>query len=306
MMSQPIANTPGTTAPRRLASESPVELVDRQSPVASPFGSFERDYFLGDARSRDIADPIAVDYLLGRLSERRYAILSLDVFDTLMLRNEKCERRRFWEIAERWRQKLPAGSRGIEVSDLYRARLRAAEISYSCGPIVAATQEGRLDSLIGVALSLLKLPNGLVSSFMTIELEYEAENLAPNPLILSVLGEYARQEGRVMLLSDMYLAGAQIYSIICQFGLKDIAPYVYSSADITLNKRSGTIFAPAAQNLGVRGSDILHIGDNFQSDFAMPRLSGWAAQHLPIPLCEERLREGDERDFSARVAGADS
>lgn len=243
--------------------------------------------------------------MLGRLGERSYRFLSVDVFDTLMLRSEKCERRRFWEIAERWRQQLPPASRGIEVADLYLARLRAAQISYGCGPVKASTQEGRLDSLIGVALSLLKLPQSLVPGFMAIELEYEVENLAPNPLILNFIEHYARRSDRVMLLSDMYLVGEQIHWIISQFGLGEIAPYIYSSADISLNKRSGTIFAPAAQEHRVAPSDILHIGDSFHSDFAMPRLAGWAAQHLPVPLCEEQMREQDEHSFLDSIDGAD-
>ena len=302
-MNRPV--TTDASASSRIAGDPTIAAPLRPDPVASTFGSFERRYYEGVARSRDAADAFALDHMLGRLAEKSYAVVSLDVFDTLMLRNDKCERRRFWEIAERWQEQLPAGSRGTKVLDLYMARLRAAQISYSCGPICASTQEGRLDDLIGVALSLLKLPQALAPSFMAAELEYEAENLAPNPLILRLLEHYAHQDGRVMLLSDMYLAGAQIHSLISRFGLADIAPYVFSSADITLNKRSGTIFLPAAQHLGVEPGEILHIGDNFQSDFAMPRLAGWAAQHLPVPLCEERLRARDEHDFLDSIDGAD-
>ena len=277
----------------------------RPVPVPSAFGAFERRYYLGEARSPDAACGFALDHLRGRLGEKRYVILSLDVFDTLMLRNAKCERRRFWEIAERWQALLPAECRHVEVMDMYLARLRAAQISYSCGPIVAGTQEGRLDNLTGVILSLLKLPQSLLPAFMSAEIDYEAENLAPNPLILELLNDYAQQDGRVMLLSDMYLSGVQIHSIISKFGMANVAPYVYSSADVSINKRSGTIFGPAAHNLRVNPSDILHIGDNFNSDFAMARRAGCAAQHLPIPRCEELLREGDERQFLEGIGGAD-
>lgn len=284
---------------------SPTSPSTRPDPIASTFGTFERLYYLGEARSSDTVCDFALDHLRSRLDEKRYAILSLDVFDTLMLRNVKCERRRFWEIAERWHALLPQSATGMDVLDLYLARRRAAQICYSCGPIVAGTQEGRFDSLIGVTLSLLKLPQSLASSFIAAEIDYEVENLAPNPVILRLLDHYGQHDGKVMLLSDMYLSGAQIYTLISHFGLSGVAPYVYSSADITLNKRSGTIFHPAAQNLGVAPGDILHVGDNFQSDFAMPRLAGWAAQHLPIPHCEEQARDRDERKFLDGIGGAD-
>lgn len=277
----------------------------RSDPVPSAFGTFESRYYRGEARCQNVADPLALDHLLGRLDEKSYGFLSLDVFDTLMLRNGKCERRRFWEIAERWRQQLPAGSHGVGVLDLYLARLRAAQVSYSCGPILGGTQEGRLDSLVGVTLALLKLPQTLAPSFMAIELEYEVENLAPNPLVLKLLEQYARQGGQVMLLSDMYLAGEQIHWIISRFGLSDVAPYIYSSADCSVNKRSGTVFGVAAREHRLPPGEFFHIGDNFHSDFSMPRLAGWAAQHLPIPLCEERAREHDERSFLDSIDGAE-
>ena len=292
-------------APRGIIGPTSPKSSFRPDPVPARFGAFERRYYLGEARSADTVSSFALDHLRGRLSEKRYAILSLDVFDTLLLRNAKCERRRFWEIAERWQALLPAKSRGVEVLDLYLARLRAAQICYSCGPILAGTQEGRSDSLSGVTLSLLKLPQSLSLKFMSAEIDYEADNLAPNPLILETVNKYSEHGGKVMLLSDMYLTGAQIHTLISRFGLGDVAPYVYSSADITLNKRSGTIFRPAAQNLGVSPNDILHIGDNFRSDFSMPRLAGWAAQHLPIPRCEEQLRERDEREFLDGIGGTD-
>jgi hypothetical protein len=284
---------------------SQIEIPARPDPAPSTFGSFESRYYRGEARSETVADSFALDHLLGRLDEKAYGFLSLDVFDTLMLRNGKCERRRFWEIAERWRQQLPVDAQGVEVLDLYLARVRAAQVSYSCGPILSGTQEGRLDSLVGVALSLLKLPQTLAPSFMAIELEYEVENLAANPLVLKVLEHYARQDGQVMLLSDMYLAGEQIHWIISQFGLGDVAPYIYSSADCSVNKRSGTVFGVAAREHRLAPGEFFHIGDNFHSDFSMPRLAGWAAQHLPIPLCEERTRERDERSFLDSIDGAD-
>lgn len=299
-MTQPVTSDSRALAPEGVEEASSVAVYGRQAPAPSTFGAFERQYYLGEARGREVADPLALDHLIARLNEKRYAVLSVDVFDTLLLRNDKCEHRRFWEIAERWEQNLPAGC-SVKTIDLYLARLRAAKICYSCGPIMADTQEGRHDNIVGVILNLLNLPTDLLKSFMEIEIAYEGENLTPNPLVVAMLQSYASHGGRVMLLSDMYFSGFQIHSILSKLGLKNIAPYVYSSADITLNKRSGTIFVPAAQNLGVHPSDILHVGDNFNSDFAMPRWAGLAAQHLPVPLCEERLREADEIAFAETV-----
>lgn len=274
-------------------------------PVARDFGAFEKAYYLGRRRPADAVDAAALDHLTARLEAERPAYLSLDVFDTLLLRNDKCERRRFWEIAGRWEALLPKTRRPVGQMDLYLARRRAAQICYSCGPIRNATQEGRLDNLVGVTLSLLNLPAELQQEFVRTELSYEAENLFPNPLIVALVEQHRRRGGRVVLLSDMYVSGADIHALVLKLGVGDIAPNIYSSADNTLNKRTGTIFGPVANALGVKPGQILHVGDNFHSDYAMPRRSGWAAQHLPVPLEEERLRERDLNAFLESVAGAE-
>ncbi|MDB5446070.1 MAG: hypothetical protein JWQ97_1387 [Phenylobacterium sp.] len=283
----------------------PAPAMTHPDPMPRVFGQFERDYYEGGTRPGDVVDAKTFDYLADRLHEGRYPFLSLDVFDTLLLRNDKCERRRFWEIAERWEKLLPLCSGPTSCMDLYLARVRAAEICYSCGPILASTQEGRLDSLVGVMLSLLNLPQDLLGEFMSAELAYEAENLTPNPVIVSLVEQHRRNGGDVMLLSDMYVSGAQIHGMLRHFGIGDISAHIYSSADSTVNKRSGTIFGPAARAIGADPREIFHIGDNYTSDFAMPRLSGWAAQHLPVPLCEERLRERDLRTFLETIAGVE-
>ena len=270
-------------------------------PVVQAFGAFERGQYEGPGRPRDVVDAVAFDHLMKRLEEGRHPVLSLDVFDTLLLRNDKCERRRFWEIAGRWESSAAEAGHRVDVLDLYLARLRAAQISYSCGPIVASTQEGRLDSLIGITLSLVGLPESLVSAFMKAELAYEAENLAPNPVLVALAEKHRGVGGRVMLLSDMYVPGEKIHQLLHGFGIGAISEHIYSSADSTVNKRSGTMFAPAARAIGASPEEILHLGDNYIADYAMPRQRGWAAQHLPVPLVEERAREQDLRDFSAMI-----
>lgn len=274
-------------------------------PVARDFGAFEKAWCLGARRSADVVDTAALDHLTARLETGRHAYLSLDVFDTLLLRNDKCERRRFWEIAGRWETLLPKTRRPVGQMDLYLARLRAAQICYSCGPIRNATQEGRLDNLVGVTLSLLNLPSELQPAFVTTELAYEAENLVPNPLIVALVEQHRRRGGQIVLLSDMYVAGADIHALILKLGIGDIAPHIYSSADNTLNKRTGTIFGPVANALGIKPGGVLHIGDSFHSDYVMPLRCGWAAQHLPVPLEEERARARDLSAFLDLVAGAE-
>jgi predicted HAD superfamily hydrolase len=289
----------------RVVSAEPAEFAAAAYPEPAPsaFGAFERSYYEGGPRPADTVDAAALEHLTGRLREAEYAYLSLDVFDTLLLRNSKCESRRFWEIAERWKALLPRSFRAISRDDLYAARLRAAEIAYSCGPILNSTQEGRLDSLVGVTLALTKLPSDLQAQFISAELAYEGENTLSNPLILSLVSAHRQAGGRIVLLSDMYMSASEIYRLLCAHGIGDVPDRLFTSAETTVNKRTGTIFGPVARALGVDAAAIFHVGDSFQSDFFMPRFHGWAAQHLPIPLHEERLRDGDLRAFRDTVTG---
>ncbi|MFL5298128.1 MAG: HAD family hydrolase [Phenylobacterium sp.] len=290
---------PASRGPKSRASDEHLP-----APVVRPFGEFERRYYEEEERSAKVAPEWALDHLTKALDQSGAKCLSLDVFDTLLLRNGKSERRRFWEISGLWADWLSQAGCApkAQVEDVFKARLRAAQICYSCGPLVLSTQEGRLDNIVEISLSLLGLPPTEAAKLAELEILYEADNTTLNPLVAELVAHYRETGGSVILVSDMYMPAREIVELLRLRGLpEDYADRIFSSADTVVNKRTGTIFNDIAGKLGLEPETFFHVGDNFRSDYAMPRLFGWAAQHLPIPWAEEHLRAKDEQVFRAEV-----
>jgi predicted HAD superfamily hydrolase len=146
------------------------------------------------------------------------------------------------------------------------------------------------------------LPPADADALIRIEIDYEAQNTRPNPLIQALVAEHRAGGGKVVLVSDMYIRGADIARLLAQHaGTAELADAIFSSADTVVNKRTGTIFNGIANHLAAAPADFFHIGDNFVADYAMPRSAGWNAQHLPIPRSEELRREEDRRLFEASI-----
>lgn len=266
-------------------------------PRRYPFGDFERRRYEGNPRSLELVDEDAFDYLASRLAEKPYAAFSVEVFDCLLVPDLKSERRRACEISDRWRDRLPAGSRNIGSADIQLARQRAIEICAGGDlRIRPAEAECRYD-VVGVALRLLGLPNELTASLATAELDYVAETWRADPLLLRLIEHHRSRGRRVMLLTDTWLLDHQLQDLLSRLGLKDLADEVHARGGTSASKRSGAMFKLAAEKQGVAASDILHFGPDYVADFVMPRRAGWAAQHLPTPRAEAQIRKADELLF---------
>lgn len=240
---------------------------------------------------------------------RPIRMLSLDVFDTLLLRDHRSELERFADVAHRFASRLPAGSPSARAC--LTARIEAAHAAYAHAAPVQGTREGRLADIAQTIMSALRLPlrdhAAAVEDWIAAELEVEAEQLVLSPFITGLIDRATKAGKRIILLSDMYLDAAQISVLLRQKGFDPSrVEAVISSADITLNKRSGTVFAHLERQFDLTGSQILHVGDSLASDFRAPIAAGWQAQFLPVPrrLLERRL-ESHRRTASALFGDAD-
>ena len=58
---------------------------------------------------------------------------------------------------------------------------------------------------------------------------------------------------------------------------------VFSSGELKLSKRRGTIFGSIERELNCVGDEIFHVGDSLKSDLVRPNLAGWAGCFLAPP-----------------------
>jgi len=129
---------------------------------------------------------------------------------------------------------------------------------------------------------------GLTEQYIINEVEYENSVLIGNRLV-QLVSKMAPLV-RIIYVSDMYLEVDKItYLLMQKFGSK-VVGNVFSSADSFGSKQDGKIFSYIENVFQLKSGNFLHIGDNFKSDFQMPKLQGWNAFFLPLSKTEKRGR----------------
>jgi FMN phosphatase YigB (HAD superfamily) len=237
----------------------------------------------------------ALDLRLAEHGDR--AVLSLDVFDTLLLRDGSSELRRFVEIGALM---AAHAGRGIDPVDAFLARHLGTQASYRAGPRIEGCGEGSLTEIHRTAARLLCLPDAFAEDFIGIELDHEATRVVPNPLLADYMARHKARGGSVVLVSDMYMHATQIAALIERCGIaRDGWDALYSSADCKVSKASGGIFARVAE--ATDAPFVLHLGDSLKGDFVRPRAAGWDAVLLPVPDALLAQRHRDQEDCAAEL-----
>ena len=114
------------------------------------------------------------------------------------------------------------------------------------------------------------------------EIAFECEHLFLNPEMYDVF-EYALSQGRqVIICSDMYLPSESLEHLLAK-RLNSNQFKLYVSADYGKRKHTGRLFEHVISDLQVKPSDILHVGDNMQSDVIIPKSKGIKAVHYQKP-----------------------
>lgn len=213
------------------------------------------------------------------LDDPAVAVVTVDVYDTLLFRGTRPEILRFGDIAAAQDRLLrQSGLTSPGTAELWRQRVEARAQLYGAanagGPEVTHTallaELARRCGLDAAALPLLRRA----------EVGYETAAVRPyRPLAARVL-DWARRRP-VLLLSDMYLEQDDLAAILAHH-LPELAtiPLVVSST-AGASKRRGDLFAQTAARLGVPPQAMVHVGDDARSDGEQARRAGCRAVLLP-------------------------
>lgn len=252
-------------------------------------GTTDREALLRNRRFRGRVFALLDEMLGSDLGDP--GVLSLDVFDTLLLRDGSSELRRFGEIGARMAARLGDGT---QVVDALVARHLGTRASYRAGPRVKGCGEGSLREIHATAARVLGVPEARAADFIEAEIDVEAGHVQPNGLLVSYMRRHRARGGKVVLVSDMYMHADQIGELLARTGIRpDLHDALYSSADTKVSKASGGIFAHVREAAGA--PCVVHVGDSLRGDYVNPRAFGWRALLMPVPdaLLGERRRDHD-------------
>ena len=199
----------------------------------------------------------------------KYNVISFDVFDTLITRLIYNPDDLFILIGKNINLKT-----NISFIEMRKQAEKQA--------INKLKKDVNIDEIYDEFLELYNLDKKLVNKIKDTEIEYELKLIYPREDMITILENLMNKGKKVILTSDMYLTKDIIVKMLKKCGYKEGVHYseIYVSNDLNKRKDNGTIW-PYLKELYRK--KIVHIGDNNNSDFLLPKKYGLKAVHISSP-----------------------
>ncbi|MGO9391962.1 HAD family hydrolase [Rhodoblastus sp.] len=213
----------------------------------------------------------------------RYEVLSFDVFDTVLLRGNESERRRFWWIARETALQLARKGFLLSAEQLLRSRLDVQSAAYRALDAANPNGDVKLSDIHRLQADLLGLPVEAIPIFLDADMAAERRFVRPNAALADIL-PLARKAGkRVIAVSDTYYPEAVLRRLLAEILGQTPFDAVYASSDWNATKKSGELFARVLRAENVAPGAVLHWGDDRRADELMAASKGVCANWAPRP-----------------------
>jgi len=213
-----------------------------------------------------------------------YTVYSFDVFDTCLTRTCARPTDVFTMAALRLRAAQKADFPLTDVHDVVRLRTEAETAARKA-------LQGREDLTLPEIYACLPAGNpfGIVpADFLDAELEAEASCLRPVAALRDDIRALRMAGRRIVFVTDMFLPMEFIRDQLAAHGFFQPGDGLYVSGEIGLCKWSGGLYRHVLEQEGVAARQVLHVGDNPQSDVVMARRAGMAARLLAPAVLSAR------------------
>jgi len=239
-------------------------------------------------------------------------MVSVDLFDTFLLRTTLPERMKFRKFGEEKCNLLQSEPLGKKVTPkyLHLLRLYAAKIAYKNKRLLHGAREATLDEIYDVMFYGLSADLGiglnevesLKKQFREIELALESDDLVVNRQLKEIVSYASTIGKKVIAISDMYLSSDDVKKLLVAKGVGDVFDQVYVSSEFGFGKASGYLFDTALSHYQLLSSQVVHIGDNWHADYKVPLSKGIFAFYYPRSFAWRVMRRL-RTDFSFLKSG---
>lgn len=195
----------------------------------------------------------------------RYKYISFDIFDTLVDRYAANPHDIFRYV------EVKAKQEGIAYSDFATKRIEAEQCAIKAN---RTSDEISLDDIYEY------LPNAtdtVKSELKRLEVYTEIFFCNPNMEMINVLKQLSNDGKTIIITSDMYLPKQVIKKILQKCSVN--FDYLFVSSEYGIRKSSGKLFKYIINTLKINKSQFIHIGDNWKSDWIIPKIMGFNSIH---------------------------
>jgi predicted HAD superfamily hydrolase len=191
-------------------------------------------------------------------------VYSFDVFDTALVRTWINPTDLFWELGQQLAQKQLIA---VTPDDWKRLRVASEEKARR----ISSTGEVTLEEIYSCIASSLNWSEQEISEAIASEISLEILSLQPVPEIQIKLQALFDAKERVIFISDMYLDSNTIEIVLKKNHLWVDGCSLYVSSEMKINKASGKLFQHCLDAQKINASQLIHTGDNQNSDVEVPR-----------------------------------
>ena len=195
-------------------------------------------------------------------------LVTLDVFDTALLRGVARPIDVFWLTA--WRLKQRTGA-AVDIDDIAHARIEAERAARE-----QAREAGRHEVTLAEIYQLHACDPALRPALLEEELATERDVCYANPDILALYASLRARGTAVAFISDTYLPAVIVTDLLVNAGYSG-ADRIFASSTYGLSKAHGSLYGVVAAATGADPRRIWHIGDNPAADTERARAAGWNA-----------------------------
>jgi predicted HAD superfamily hydrolase len=200
-----------------------------------------------------------------------YTVLSLDVFDTAIVRLVANPLDIFSVVERDYLQANPA----LAPFDFRQERILAEKRAGLSAWQHRRSEDPTLDDIYAA----MALPPGWVRHELhDLEIDAERNLTRADPVVQEIYSTAIRLGLIVVFISDMYLPEEVINTILADNGYQ-VHSGLFVSGTRGVSKRSGRLFDLVEAKLGIDSTNMLHIGDNHFADVAVARDRGWRAEY---------------------------
>src|ERR1035441_794319 len=209
-------------------------------------------------------------------------LISLDVFDTLILRAVSVPT----DVFSLVKLALITSREALvypEILDTFPAlRIKAEQLARLSKQKKHGTLEVTFEEIYDQLAELSGADPHWLAVLQKTELELEMRLAYANPAGRLIWETALAEHKKVVFCSDMYLSASFISRLLEKCGYSHY-DRLYVSCEHAKTKHEGTFYDYIAGLHGIPLERILHIGDNQHSDCTMARQAGCTAMHLPLP-----------------------
>lgn len=220
--------------------------------------------------------------LLDKIYSSQIKVISFDVFDTLVTRPFAKPLDIFAFLNKPFTEAFGIKSYVDFANIRHNSEQRCHKLWKALKPGV---EEPCLDDIYDEIAATYGYDREKLHLIEELEIENEIKYSFPRKSACALF-ELAKASGKkVILVSDMYLPRECIEKILSKCGISGYDKF-YLSNEYHLTKHSGRLYRVVASDLKETASpaQILHIGDNYDSDVKRAKEAGFLAQHYPAAM----------------------